>query len=343
MLDPLGAQLSWCRTEPALAALAYFAPGQCAVPALGHGHACASFGEIVQGRRGDGEDFLITLPVALWSRCRIRLEPIAGPSRVEAPLPKSRCVAEKLLQMLGAERGIRLRIALERDMPIGKGLSSSTADMLAVVRACQELFGAVLSEDAVSRLFASIEPHDPLHYPMSVAYNHRRGRLLAWLGYVPDFHIVGVDAGGMVCTERYNQGLDFSPTCINRYQRLYERALAAFARRDDAAIARCAWHAAELHVARTGNRFLRRLLAQVDSMDVLGLLPTHSGTCGGILLPGNVDAAQLEAVQAQVEHLGHVFRTRTLRPSPLAPPAQPNGPRMAWKPGPGAPSLQHSG
>jgi len=318
MLDPLGAQLSWRNPEPApaVAALAHLAPERPAAPALGRGHACASFGEIAQGRRCDGEDFLITLPVALWSRCRIRLEPIVGPSRVEAPLPKSRGVAEKLLHMLGAEHGIRLRLALERDMPIGKGLSSSTADMLAVVRACQELFGAVLSEDTISRLFAGIEPHDPLHYPMSVAYNHRRGRLLARLDYVPDFHIVGVDAGGMICTERYNQCLDFSPTWIDLYQGLYERVLAAFARHDDAAIARCAWHAAELHVARTGNRLLRRLLAQVDGMDVLGVLPTHSGTCGGILLPGNVDAAKLDAVQAQVQHLGRVFRTRTLRTQP---------------------------
>jgi L-threonine kinase len=279
----------------------------------GQGRSFASFGEIVQGRRADGEDFLVTIPVDLWSTCRVVCEPVEGPSRVEAPLLKSRRVAERVLELLGLGQGLRLQIELSRDMPVGKGLSSSTADMLAVVRACQELFGVVFSDDCVSRLFAAIEPHDALHYPMSVIYNHRQGRLLEQLGYIPDYRIIAMDAGGEVCTETYNKRLEFSPALISDYQRLYECVVDAFAGRDDAAIARCAVRSTELHVARTGNRFLHRLLVQAGTLDVLGLLTTHSGTCGGLLLPGDAADAELDRVQAQVAHQGAVFRTRTLR------------------------------
>lgn len=284
-------------------------PDKCA---LGEGKSFASFGEIVQGRRRDGEDFLVTLPVDLWSRCRLRCEPVAGASRVEAALPKARRAAEQLLHHVGLATGVRLRVALTRNMPLGKGLSSSTADMLAVVRACESLFGIRLSDALVSRLFVAIEPHDALHYPNCVAYNHRRGHLLAHLDHIPDFLIVAVDAGGEVCTEAYNRSLSFSPALRAEYDALYGQVVAAFRSRDDAAIARCARRSTELQVARTGNPLLARLLALSAGLPVLGVIATHSGTCGGLLLPGGVDTAVAARVQARVARLGSTFRTRTL-------------------------------
>ncbi len=280
---------------------------------VGYGKSFASFGEIVQGRRTDGEDFLITLPVDLWSTCRVVCEASAGPSVVDADLCKSRQVAEEMLAVLGMGSGVSMRLELTRNIPIGKGLSSSTADMLAVVRAFQELFGVIVTDAFISRLFTRIEPHDALHYPMSVVYNHRRGRLLDRLDHIPDFQIVAVDAGGRVCTEAYNKRLDFGADLIAEYQRLYQRVLTAFAAKDDAAIAGCAQRSTELHVMRTDNAFLRGLLEQARAPGVLGIVTTHSGTCGGFLLPGNATAEQVAGVEAAVGHFGALFRTRTLR------------------------------
>lgn len=280
---------------------------------VGLGKAFASFGEIAQGRRADGEDFLVTLPVDLWSRCRVVREPVTGASRVRAPLPKSGQVAKAMLRAVGAQAGIGLRIGLWRDMPVGKGLSSSTADMLAVLRACEAAFDVTASESYIGRLFATIEPHDALHYPACVAYNHRAGRLLAHFGHVPDFRIIGVDAGGAVCTRAYNRRLTFSPSRVAQDQALYERVLAAFSARDDAAVARCALAATELQLTRTGSPFLRRLLALAQQPSVLGIVTAHSGTCAGLLLPGSADAATLAGVEAHAARLGTLFRTRTLR------------------------------
>lgn len=298
-----------CSGAPAAVA----ALGRAAIGSQCAGQAFASFGEVVQGRRRDGEDFLITMPVDLWSHCRVRWAACDGPSQVYAELLKARRIAEELLRLLGLETGVRLCIRLTRQIPIGKGLSSSTADMLAVLRACQALFGVTLSERCISRLFARIEPHDALHYPTSVAYNHRRGRLLTHFGYTPDYRILGVDAGGRVCTQAYNASLTFGPDLLGAYDALYQEAAAAFAARDDAAIARCATRSVMLHVERTGNILLGRLLAQAAATDVLGLLGTHSGTCGGLLLPGDADDATLERLTAAVAHLGSTFRARTLR------------------------------
>ncbi len=317
MLEALNSPLLCDHADAAIGATAHApSPRSCAAEphrGIGQGKSFASFGEIVQGRRADGEDFLVTIPVDMWCHCRVRCEPADGPSVVEAPLEKSRRVATEMLRLLGQDRGLRLRVELERDIPIGKGLSSSTADMLAVVRACQELFGVVVSDAFISRLFATIEPHDALHYPMCVVYNHRQGRLLERLDYIPDFRILAVDGGGEVCTGTYNRHLAFSPALLDAYDLLHGQVLDAFREHDDAAIARCALRSTELHVARTDNAFFARLLEQAARMDVLGVLATHSGTCGGFLLPGAATDDDLAHVQAQVAHLGTPFQARTLR------------------------------
>jgi uncharacterized protein involved in propanediol utilization len=280
---------------------------------VGYGKSFASFGEIIQGRLSNNEDFLVTIPIDMWTTCKLVCEPIDGASFVDAKLPKSREVAEHMLEILGLSSGVKISIDFTKNIPVGKGLSSSTADLLAVVRAFQEVFGVIVSESFISQLFAKIEPHDGLHYSMSVAYNHRQGNLLNKLNYIPDFNIVAVDSGGELSTVEYNKNLNFPPKILNEYDKLYDQLLTAFANRDDVGIARCAQKSTELHVNRTGNKFLARVLEKASEMNVLGILATHSGTCGGFLLPGNASDEELYRVENKIAEIGHIFHTKTLK------------------------------
>jgi L-threonine kinase len=281
---------------------------------VGYGKSYASFGEIVQGRLSSGDDFLVTLPIDMWSTCEVVSVPHEGPSVVEGSvLPKSRLVAEQMLRVLGMEQGQKITIDLTRNIPIGKGLSSSTADMLAVVRGFQEVFGVIVTESFISRLFGAIEPHDGLHYYQSVAYNHRQGNLLSKLNYIPDFKIVAIDGGGEVSTLEYNRKLRFSAEDLAAYDSLYNAVLIAFAMRDDEAIAKCAHRSAILHVERTGNRLLGDVVKLSANVGALGVLATHSGTCPGLLFKGSTPDRELDEVEARAAEFGSVFRTKSLR------------------------------
>ncbi len=287
------------------------------LPRVASGQSFASFGEIIQGRLSGGDDFLVTLPVELWSTCRLVVRPASGPVRVDSRWEKSGQVAHALLRALGVDTGVSVALTLARNIPVGKGLSSSTADMLAVLRAFQNGYGITLTPALISALMAAIEPHDALHYDTSVAYNHRQGQLLKRFAYVPDFQIVGVDSGGELSTLAYNRRLSFTPQQCAQYDALLRELYAAFARRDDAAIARCAGRSAQLHAGRTDNQWLQQLLSRAASGCLsplgLGIVAAHSGTCAGVLLPGNASAARLRQVAAAVADLGQVFHTRTLR------------------------------
>jgi len=88
---------------------------------------------------------------------------------------------------------------------------------------------------------------------MSVVYNHRQGKLLNRLNYIPDLNIIAVDAGGELSTVEYNRNLNFPPELLKEYDKLYDDILVAFSNKDDIAIALCARQSTQLHINWTGN------------------------------------------------------------------------------------------
>lgn len=281
---------------------------------VGYGKSFSSFGEIVQGRTSDGEDFLVTLPVDLWSICELVCTPIRGPLVIECDLPKSRATVEWALEELGLTHGFHINVRIQSNIPVGKGLSSSTADMLAALRALQEVFGFLYTNQYISKLFRRIEPHDALHYNNCVVYNHREGRLLFDLQYIPSFSVISVDNGGILDTVAYNRNKVFRPNDLSSFDRLRTDLIAAFDHADDVAIARCATRSAELHAAMTNNEFLKNCLSLAQSFDVLGVQATHSGTCTGFLFSGTMRSEQIASIADQLRQLTgkEVFTTRTL-------------------------------
>jgi uncharacterized protein involved in propanediol utilization len=283
-------------------------------PCVGYGKSFSSFGEVVQGRTSVGEDFLVTLPTDLWSTCELICSPINGPLVVECNLEKSGAVLSHMLAELGVDRGYHFQCTFHSNIPTGKGLSSSTADMLATLRAVQEIFGFLLSEQFISELFAEIEPHDGLHFNSSVLYNHRAGRLVENFGYVPNFTIVAVDDGGSIDTLDYNRRLSFVPEVTRRFDRLLATLCTAYRARDDRSIAHCATESARIHVERMGGALLREVLEVADGLGALGVVATHSGTCAGVLFDQSVGMRKIEQIAGHLRHSlqRDVFLTRTL-------------------------------
>jgi L-threonine kinase len=281
---------------------------------VGYGKSFSSFGEIVQGRLTNGEDFLVTMPIDLWSTCELVCRPIAGPLIVECDLEKSRSVLQIVLEELGIGSGFHIECQFTRNIPVGKGLSSSTADMLAALRAIQEVFGLLLTENFISRIFAAIEPHDGVHYNCCVAYNHRKGVLLANYGHIPDFMIVAVDAGGAVDTIKFNRSVAFSEAQKKDFDRLFADLNSAFLSKNDTAIAECATQSARLFVERAHHPVIQGALEACDEFQALGIVATHSGTCAGFLFPGTTPAREINRLTADIAARfdKDVFAVRTL-------------------------------
>jgi L-threonine kinase len=143
-------------------------------------------GECVQGKLSGGVDFLITAPIALYSRARF--DPGLSPQglTVDPPLnTKSlQAVARYLASHRLPERG---SLNIQTPLPASHGFGTSTADITASIRAAAAAWGRRVTAEEISRIAIGIEPSDGSMYADSVAYAHCEGRLLERLGKNPAF------------------------------------------------------------------------------------------------------------------------------------------------------------
>lgn len=259
-----------------------------------YGKSFASFGEIAQGRKSDGTDFLITVPINLWSTCRIDVIPDKDVLLIDCQYPKSKLVAEMVAKKAGVE-GYKINVGLTRSIPIGKGLSSSTADMLAVIRAFEAFFNFSLSSLEISDIFQNIEPHDGLMYNTSVIYNHRKGILLQGLDYTPKFKIIYLDFGGIVDSIDYNKHLIFSTSILRQYDCLYDNCVEAYKKKDDQSIAECAVHSLSLSLEIKSDQLRTLAFENFQHFEAMGVINTHSGTCIGFIYPKEFTDERLDS------------------------------------------------
>lgn len=282
---------------------------------VGYGKSHSSFGELLQGRLPGNIDFLVTLPIDMWSICNLTSIRRNGPLVINCEYFKSARVAEMLLTKLGITTGYEITISFSRNIPIGKGLSSSTADMLSTIRALQEIFGFLLREKTISEIFTEIEPHDGLMFKSCVVYNHRKGELIKELVYIPDYWIVAVDFGGQISTLEYNSKLAFTDELMKEYEGLLAELESAFQKKDDEMIAKAATKSTALHLNIHQNKLKLNVFNTCGKFAPMGVVNTHSGTCLGLVFDKKKSVKEINQIaqRLETEYSLPVFVTSTLK------------------------------
>ncbi|RMI14806.1 GHMP family kinase ATP-binding protein [Sinorhizobium meliloti] len=249
---------------------------------------CGTFGELLQGQLPRDSlslepHFLVTMPITVFARAHFM--PIAGTRSVTVYPPhkvKAKRLAENLVTALGASGGSLL---LQSDLPEGKGLASSSADLVATARSIASCFKRRVPTSLIEKLLAEIEPSDGVMYPGAVAYQQRSCSLLSFLGQMPPLAIIGIDEGGTVETVDYDQRRgEISANEKRQYQELLERARTAISQGDAAAVGSIATASALLHQERAPKKHLKSMLKVSKETGALGVIVAHSGTMIGILL-----------------------------------------------------------
>ncbi|MET8248192.1 kinase [Streptomyces sp. NPDC005202] len=250
--------------------------------ASGTGAAFGTFGELLQGVLPDGSAFLVTLPVDVWARARFRLGGPGPQVRVRPPgKHKARQVARLVLDAVGHGGGGLLELSGE--LPEGKGLASSSADLVATVRAVGAAVGVRFTPAETEAFLRGIEPSDGVMYDEIVAFHHRAVRLRRRLGRLRPLVVVAHDEGGQVDTVRHNRGpLPFGAQERSEYARLLAELDEAVAGGDLAAVGRVSTRSAELNALVRPRAGLAPLRDACREADGIGLVLAHSGTMLGV-------------------------------------------------------------
>ncbi|MCX4821260.1 kinase [Streptomyces sp. NBC_01142] len=282
----------------------------------GVGTAFGTFGELLQGvlPENDG-DFLVTLPVARWTMATFRQDPdssdlVVQPSHKKKALQLARMITEEALQPAG---GV---LTVTSVIPEGKGLASSSADLVATARAVGQALNIKMPASCIERFLARIEPTDGVLYPAIVAFHHRSVRLRAVLGSLPSMAVVGIDEGGAVDTVDFNRiPKPFTTADRHEYARLLDRLTVAVCRSDLAEVGSIATRSALMNQSLRHKWSLEPMREICREVGGLGVAVGHSGTTLGVLLD-TADPAYTHrataAARACSELAGNVAVYRTL-------------------------------
>lgn len=277
---------------------------------LADGHAIAHHGELLQGvfedDRGRLHRGLVTLPIdSLRSTAWIVLDE-SGNLGVEPP---SREKALRAAQLALAHLGypsLGGRLKIDSDIPVGHGYGSSTADVIASMRAVAAALGARLLPSTSSRLAVTAEvASDAIAFETeALLFAQREGVVLEHFGgSLPPFVLVGFKGD---TTARIDT-LELIPARYSREEiqlfRVLRGMVARSVRYQDAhLLGQAATMSARISQRHLPKPYFDVVVDIAAHYQAYGIQVAHSGSLFGLML--DAQSASRESIQTITAALG---------------------------------------
>jgi L-threonine kinase len=277
---------------------------------VGRAQAVGTCGELVQGVLASGEHFHVTLPID-W-RGEVALRVRSAPDVTVDGLARGK---EKLARALVATASllgtgpVAIEVKSSSTLPVGRGMGSSTADVVAGARALADAVDAVLAPEQLAGIATGIERSDGTMYDGVVAFCPRTGQLLRRYPWHPRFAVVMAIPPEQVRTE----SVDFTGkvALAPHFEQLLADLDEAAVDRDPFAFADAATRSATLNQPFLVNRLFDELRQRQARLGAAGTVIGHTGTVAGLLFPVDEHVADGTA-----EALGRArFAAEALAPS----------------------------
>lgn len=262
----------------------------------------------------DGCQFQITLPIHEISRAHAELRPAHAHHVDVVPCGRTKAAeaAGRALDASGAGPH-EVRLSLHSSLPVGAGLGSSTADIVATIHAIADALGTTTPPVLAGEIAGGIEASDGTMFD-GITIVDRRGRLLQPLTWWPSFHVVVLVPERTVETAAVD--LRSHRGDAGRYQELVDQVIEGSERRDPAAFVDAAKASAALNQRLMPNPLLVVVPRLAALTGALGWNVAHTGSAVGLLYD---DATLAAAAPAILRGDGDLTRVRLLSstvPSP---------------------------
>lgn len=260
-----------------------------------------TLGELLQGpliRDGNLQIAIISLPIRRYSWAHYLCGAMADNEAELTKRPKCRRAIELYLRDHEAilPEGIW---AFSSELPWGRGMASSTADIVAAVRCLDAIFDRQSSPDLIKMVLRGIERSDSVFLESYALYLSGLQEVVRVLPGNPIFHVCYIDEEREIDTEAVTPRLvAHYANHLPEYQRNLDAMLAAFDRADPAGIARCATQSAILGQSAIPKRSLAAMLDNQTRFGADGVVVAHTGSLIGYLFvdrPGAMRIGQLSA------------------------------------------------
>lgn len=241
-----------------------------------------SCGELAQGTI-DGKNFMITCPINVYTEVTVRTDQ-------NTPCQAGRKVMiaiDKTMQYLRIKDS-RFCVSVRSDLPLGKGMASSSADISAACQSIALSAGKILTPDEIADIALLIEPTDGIFYPGIVLFDHVKGYLRQYLGDALPMHIIIFDVGGEINTLHFNKRLDLkklnqaNEEQVHQAMHLISKGLAD---KDLSLVGKGATMSALANQKILFKAHLKDIIQIGLAWGAVGVNVAHSGTVVGVLFP----------------------------------------------------------
>lgn len=242
----------------------------------------------------DGCAFQITLPIQETSRAHAELRPAHRHHVDVVPCERTKAAeaAARALDASGAGPH-EVRLSLHRSLPVGAGLGSSTADIVAAIHAVAVAVGTTIPPHLAGEIAGRIEASDGTMFD-GIAIVDRRGRLLRPLSWWPRFHVVVLIPERTVETAAVD--LSSHRGDARRYRELIDQVIEGSERRDPAAFVDAAKASAALNQRLMPNPLLVLAPRLAGLTGAVGWNVAHTGSAMGLLYHDATLAAAAPAI-----------------------------------------------
>jgi uncharacterized protein involved in propanediol utilization len=254
---------------------------------IGTASAPIHHGEILQGsfrvggrvRRG-----LVTLPCPLY-RAHATFRPVPGAQVRVRPAWREKALRAAELALLEISPSTGGCLEIDSDVPLCRGLGSSTSDVLAAIWAVADSFGMALPPATVARLAVAAETaSDSLMFDQTaVLFAHRGGELIEDFGApLPPLHVLGFGAGEPVSTLSLRPAR-YTGQELDRFNELWCMLRHAIAGQDTALLGEVATASTRINQRHLPVPRLEEVCAAAAEAGAVGVHTAHSGDIGGLL------------------------------------------------------------
>jgi L-threonine kinase len=271
-------------------------------------------GELVQGVI-DGTNFHITCPIDIYSYVTVIVDERFKEIKSNQVGNKAITAIQKTFSYFNYDGGAE--ISINSDLLRGKGMASSTADIVATIIASTLAIGERIDIKLITEIALSIEPTDGSFLAGIVAFDHLQGKRLIKLGEIDPIPILIFDIGGQVDTLNFNARSNLARLNLLRereVERAYKLVVEGIKIGDKRLIGKGATLSSLSNQAVLFKPYLTKLLELAKVEDaILGINVAHSGTLIGILVNNQKDSLEiLSKIKSNLPRLNHLITTKII-------------------------------
>jgi L-threonine kinase len=177
------------------------------------------------------------------------------------------------------------------ELPVGKGMASSTADLSAVMASVLTSLQIPWEPEDIARIALEIEPSDPVMFPGITEFAHQDGKYVRELGHNVPATLLVLDWGGTLDTQRFNARPDLNAH-YRKNEALIQKALTIFyegiAHSDLEKLAYASTISAQCNQEINPKPYAQELIHFVRSLGGVGIITAHSGTILAGIFPAEI-------------------------------------------------------